>query len=286
VPAEEVRDGALAGTPPRALIVSVYGLYARRIGGWLGVGALVRLLAPLGVDDSAVRSAVSRLKRRGLLIAEEVGGAAGYALSDRGRAILDEGDRRIFARPHGEPASGWLLAVFSVPEAERDQRHRLRSQLTWLGFGTVSAGVWVAPAHLEEPARAALESSALSKYVDLFRADYVAFRPEREQVASWWDLDGLETMYEQFVSDYGTRLARWRRRRRDDDAEAFADYVDVVTHWRRLPFLDPGLPPELLPARWRGAQAADIFFELHTRLAPAAQRFVDGVLRPQSGRTA
>jgi phenylacetic acid degradation operon negative regulatory protein len=243
----------------------------------------VRLLATLGVDDPAVRSAISRLKRRGLLVAEEVGGAAGYALSDSGRAILDEGDRRIFARPHGEPESGWLLAVFSVPEAERDRRHRLRSRLSWLGFGTVSAGVWVAPAHLEPAAREALESSALSKYVDLFRADYVAFRPEREQVAAWWDLDGLEEMYEQFVGEYGTRLARWRRRR-DDDAEAFADYVEVVTQWRRLPFLDPGLPPELLPARWRGAQAADIFFELHSRLAPAAQRHVDGVLRPPARR--
>jgi phenylacetic acid degradation operon negative regulatory protein len=282
-----MRNGPPAGgTRPRALIVTIYGLYARRIGGWLGVGSLVRLLATLGVEDPAVRSAVSRLKRRGLLVAEEVGGAAGYALSDAGRTILDEGDRRIFARPHGEPDSGWLLAVFSVPEAERDRRHQLRSRLSWLGFGTVSAGVWIAPAHVEAAARAALERAGLSKYVDLFRADYLAFRPVREQVASWWDLDGLEAMYEEFVADYGTRLARWRRRRRDDDAEAFADYVEVVTHWRRLPFLDPGLPAEVLPARWRGAQAADIFFDLHTRLAPPAQRYVDAVLRAQSGRTA
>src|SRR3546814_9206343 len=53
--------------PPRRLIVTVYGLYARERGGRLSVASLVRMLADLGIDDQAVRSAVSRLKRRGLL---------------------------------------------------------------------------------------------------------------------------------------------------------------------------------------------------------------------------
>ncbi len=143
--------------------------------------------------------------------------------------------------------------MFSVPEAERDKRHQLRRTLSWLGFGTVASGVWIAPAHLQSATSEALESVQLSRYVDLFRGDYLAFRPEREQVAAWWDLDGLEQMYEQFVAGYAPLLGRWQRRRRDDDAAAFADYVGVVTRWRRLPFLDPGLPPDLLPDRWRGA---------------------------------
>ena len=41
--------------------------------------------------------------------------------------------------------------------------------------------------------------------------------------------------------------------------QAFADYVRVLTAWRRLPFLDPGLPPELLPADWHGTRAAELF---------------------------
>jgi phenylacetic acid degradation operon negative regulatory protein len=256
------------------------------VGGWLSVSSLIKLMAAAGVGEPKVRASISRLKRRGLLVSQEVNGSAGYALSDRARTILQEGDRRIFERPRAEAETGWLLAVFSVPESERDKRHQLRSRLSWLGFGTVSSGVWIAPAHIEAEARDALESSELSRYVDLFRAEFVAFRPQREQVASWWDLDELERMYEHFVGRYGSTLARWRRRRRHDDAEAFADYVQVVTHWRDLPFLDPGLAPELLPDKWRGAQAADIFFELNTRLAPGAQRHFDAVTRAKAGRTA
>jgi phenylacetic acid degradation operon negative regulatory protein len=270
------------GAQPRALIVTIYGLYAREVGGWLSISGLIKLMAALGVEEPAVRSSISRLKRRGILVAERVAGAAGYALSDHGRGILLEGDRRIFERPRAGADGGWLMAVFSVPESERDKRHQLRSRLSWLGFGTVSSGVWIAPAHVEGEARDALESSGLTDYIDLFRADYVGFQPEREQVAKWWDLYGLESMYENFVGDYRPVLTHWRRRRRDDDEAAFADYVQVLTHWRRLPYLDPGLPTGLLPLPWLGAQAADIFFELHERLAPPAHRYVEA----QSGTIA
>jgi phenylacetic acid degradation operon negative regulatory protein len=274
------------GTPPRALIVTIYGLYAREAGGWLGVGSLIRLMAEVGVDESAVRSSISRLKRRGILVAQRMHGTAGYALSDHARGILLEGDRRIFERPRAASDDGWLVAVFSVPESERDKRHLLRTRLSWLGFGTVASGVWIAPAHVEPQVRDVLSSSRLTEYVDLFRAHYVAFRPEPHQVTSWWDLDGLERMYEEFVSTHRPVLTRWRRRRRDNDAAAFADYVQVLTHWRRLPYLDPGLPPDLLPADWRGSQAADVFFELNDRLASAAHRHFAAVTGLQSASTA
>lgn len=271
---------------PRPLIVTIYGLYAREVGGWLSIGSLIKLMAVLGVEDQAVRSSISRLKRRGILVAEKVGGIAGYSLSDHAREILREGDRRIFERPRAALDDGWIVAVFSVPESEREKRHQLRSRLSWLGFGTVASGVWIAPEHLEEEARDALERSGLAEYVDLFRAEYVAFRPEREQVASWWDLTELERMYEEFVATYQPMLERWRRRRKSDDVAAFADYVDVLTHWRRLPYLDPGLAPELLPRNWCGARAADIFFELNERLAAPAHRYVETVVDLQAGKTA
>ena len=278
--------GRARSAQPRALIVTIYGLYARETGGWLSVRALIRLMALLGVDEQAVRSSISKLKRRGLLVAERSGGSAGYALSDRARSILVEGDRRIFERSRAASEDGWLVAIFSVPESERERRHRLRSRLSWLGFGTVASGVWIAPAHVEAEARDALEADGLSAYVDLFRGAYAGFRPERDEVATWWDLEGLERLYEDFVSAYRPVIVRWRRRRRGDAEAAFADYVRVLTHWRRLPYLDPGLPPDLLPEDWRGSQAADVFFELHERLASPAHRHVEAVIGRQPGRIA
>jgi phenylacetic acid degradation operon negative regulatory protein len=272
------QDGDAWLVQPRALIVTIYGLYARDTGGWLSVASLIRLMAELGVDEAAVRSSISRLKQRGILEPRRRGAAAGYALSALGREILAEGDQRIFDRPRARPADGWLLAVFSVPERERRRRHALRSRLTWLGFGTVSAGVWIAPGHLAGETAEVLERDGLSGYVSLFRADYVAFGDLREQVALWWDTGRLQSLYQEFLDSAEPVLARWEGGRRGD-GEAFADYVRVLTAWRRLPFLDPGLPAELLPAGWNGLRADAAFAALRDRLAEPARAHALAVSR-------
>lgn len=266
-----------SGAQPRALIVTVYGLYARQTEGWMGVASLVELLARCGVDEPSVRSAIFRLKRRGLLLAARQGDVAGYELSDEALHILDEGDMRIFERRRATIDEGWVLAVFSVPESHRHHRHQLRSRLTWLGFGSVAAGVWIAPAHVVEEARTVLTRYDLQHYVELFTAGYVAFGDPPELVARCWDLNRLDEQYRSFLARQEPVLAAYRRRKRIDDGQAFADYVGALTQWRRLPFLDPGLPEGVLPARWNGIHAADTFFELRDRLSGPAADFVAAV---------
>jgi phenylacetic acid degradation operon negative regulatory protein len=259
---------------PRHLIVTIYGLYARSDGGWLSVASLIDLLAALGVDEPAVRSSISRLKRRGVLLARRHGGAAGYELSDDALAILREGDERIFRRERATLADGWMLAVFSVPEVERHKRHILRSQLTRLGFGTAAPGVWIAPAHLREATADMLRRLALDAYADLFRGDHLAFGDLAAKVRRWWDLDELERQYREFLDAHMPVLRRRRRCGTPDDCQAFADYVRVLTDWRHLPYLDPGLPEELLPDDWIGIRAADLFFSLRSRLEEPARAYV------------
>ena len=203
---------------PRALIVTIYGLYARDCDGWFSIASLIRLMAELGVDEPAVRSAISRLKQRGLLESQRRGGAIGYGVSGRGSEILAEGDRRIFHRSSSGHSDGWLLAVFSVPEQERARRHALRSRLAWLGFGSVSAGVWIAPAHLAGETRDVLVADGLAGYVSLFGAAYLAFGDVTEKISQWWDLDQLASLYRDFIGAQTPVLDRWRGDRQEPAA--------------------------------------------------------------------
>jgi phenylacetic acid degradation operon negative regulatory protein len=262
----------------RHLIVTVYGLYARSDGGWLSVAALIRLLADLGVDEPAVRSAISRLKRRGILESRRQAGSAGYQLSAEALAILREGDARIFRQRRAMLADGWLLAVFSVPEAERHRRHVLRSELTRLGFGMVAPGVWIVPAHPDDATAETLRRLGLESYADLFHAEHLAFGDPVGKVRSWWDLDELERRYEAFIRAYEPALARLKRSGPRSGEEAFAPYVRVLTDWRQLPYLDPGLPAELLPEGWIGIRAAEEFFTLRSMLEEPARAYVRSVM--------
>ncbi|WP_327154319.1 PaaX family transcriptional regulator C-terminal domain-containing protein [Streptomyces tubercidicus] len=262
---------------PRSLIVTFYGAYGRGGPGDPGapaapvpVAALIRLLGALGVDPPSVRSAVSRLKRRGLLApARTATGAAAYGLSDAARQLLDDGDRRIYARPAARLSDGWVLAVFSVPEEERHKRHLLRSRLARLGFGTAAPGVWLAPAQLYEETRHTLERLQLDPYVDLFTGAHAGFAATADAVARWWDLDAIAAQHRAFLDEQEPVLQRWSRRRSVPPEAAYRDYLLALDAWRHLPYADPGLPSPLLPEDWPGGRAAEVFGRLHTKLRAA-----------------
>lgn len=261
----------------RHLIITVYGLYARHDGGWLSVATLIRLLADLGIEEPAARSAISRLKRRGIVQSRRYGGSAGYQLSAEALAILREGDARIFRRRRAAAADGWVLAVFSVPEPERHRRHVLRSELTRLGFGMVAPGVWIVPAHPQDTTAETLRRLGLDGYADLFRAEHLAFGDPAAKIRRWWDLDELERQYEAFIRAHEPALREAGQDGPPAGPEAFAGYVRLLTDWRRLPYLDPGLPAELLPGDWVGIRAAGLFFALRERMEEPARAYVRAV---------
>jgi len=264
---------------PRELIVTLFGLYARDEHNWLAVASLVRIMEAVGVDGPAVRSSISRLKRRGVLVSSRQRGAVGYALSPSLLDVVNEGDSRIFVRGRGTLDDGFLLLVFSVPESERDKRHALRSALTKLGYGTVSPGVWIAPAHLKAETRDALQRRGLSGYVEIFEGNPVSLEGLPQKIAQWWDLDTMSDLYAGFIATHRPLLNRYRAGKLTD-RDVFAEYVSMLTSWRRLPYLDPGLPLELLPSRWNGVTAEKLFDELHTALNTGARDFALTLIHP------
>ncbi len=189
---------ALRTSRPQSLIFTIYGAYSRSLGGWIAVSSLLALLREMNIEDNAVRSALSRLKRRGVLLSEAHNGFAGYALSDSARKAFDTGDARVLERRHPEEETRWILVAFSIPEKSRDLRYRLRSRLTGVGFGQVTGGLWIAPASLRADAELAIDTLGIHQYVHLFEADHLesdstgAGSTDEGSVQQWWDLDAIE----------------------------------------------------------------------------------------------
>jgi phenylacetic acid degradation operon negative regulatory protein len=275
--AAETDDVGRRELQPRELIVTLFGLYARAERNWLSVASVVDLMADLGVDGPAVRSSVSRLKRRGTLVPHRHAGAAGYSLSAPALEALAEGDTRIFDRRRADVDDGWVLVVFSIPESERDKRHALRSSLTQLGFGTAAPGVWLAPGNLVGEARDTLARRGLSGYVDIFSAEHLGFGDLRAKVHSWWDLEELTDLYAWFI-DRNRPVLQRAESGALSPRDAFREYVPVLTEWRRLPYRDPGLPLRLLPPGWNGVTAGELFSHLNAILAGPAREHARSVM--------
>jgi phenylacetic acid degradation operon negative regulatory protein len=266
------------------LIVTVYGLYAHAHDGAFAVSDLIQLLSDLGVESAGVRSSVSRLKKRGVLVSLKQGGSAAYRLAPGLEDVFRAGDERIFAPHRAGKGEGWILTSFSVPESQRHLRHKLRTILTRIGCGQVSPGLWIAPGNLAGEISQQLERAELTDYVDLFTGTHLTDGHIRSKVAQWWDLPSLEALYTDFIDRHQQVLERWSEKSRserdspDQLKQAFADYVPMVTQWRRLPYMDPGLPEEYLPDGWCGLAAEALFAKLHALLGPKAQLYAQSVV--------
>lgn len=240
---------------------------------------LIRLLDALEVDEAAARSALSRLKKRGVLLSTRKGSSAAYQLNPAMEDVFAEGDERIFSPRRAQPGDRWLLAAFSVPESQRHLRHQIRRVLAGRGFGTVGPGLWIAPDFVYEHLRRELDREGLLEYVELFAADLLG-EQVADRIGDWWDLAALTELYAGFSAEFEPVLARWRVTEPDPrhDVRAFADDIRVLTAWRRLPYLDPGLPVEYLPPDWAGTSASALFTELHGCLAAAAARHAASII--------
>ena len=261
---------------PRALLLSLFGAFGRDLGGWIAVADLIELMRAVGVEPPAVRAAVSRMKKAGLLTAEARSEQAGYLPTARLDAILESGQERIYARALApDPGEGWILAIFSVPEEKREDRYELRSRLIRLGFGSLGSAVWIAPQRSQPDLARMLAETGLERYVTVWSASYIGPAPDDRALEGAWDLDTIAGAYRSFITEH--RRAPMPDEVTDAleaDRRAFARYLTTLTAWRRLPFLDPGLPDALLPADWPAQEARDLFRNTVDGLQPGARRHV------------
>lgn len=255
--------GPATANRSRTLVVSFLGAVVRRFDDWLPIGGTVDLLGQLGLDAPSVRTAVFRLKRRDWLSSESRGGVRGYALTDSARGVLAAGDQVIWhARQPADLTDGWCIVSFSIPESDRTRRHQLRSHLTSLGFGNAGSGLWIAPARMREAAERAIAELDLTARCVVFVGSHAGGQELRQFLSESWNLPAINARYVEFIRAYGGTAESLRSSRRPEPGDAFASYLDVIDHWRRLPLRDPGLPTEVLPRGWRAPAAVGLFEEL------------------------
>jgi phenylacetic acid degradation operon negative regulatory protein len=232
------------------------------------VGSLIALLAPIGVTAENVRTALSRMTRRGWLRARRRGQHAYYRLTPAGRALLEAGRQRIYHPPRLARWDGrWSIVTVSIPERRRGVRDRLRTRLHWLGCGMMGNGVWISPHDVRHAVGELTEQFRGGARVDVFRGPHLGPGDAATLVRRCWDLDAIAARYDAFVR-------RWRPESCRVPRDCFARRFALVHEYRAFPSIDPYLPRELLPTDWAGDRAARVFERCQALLADAAEQHV------------
>ncbi len=242
--------------------------------GQVWAGGLVALLAEMGFREGAARVALTRLARRDLIARRKQGRLVYYTLTGRARAVLAEGDSRIFTLgSNGASAEHWTLLWHGIPDTHRRARDALVRRLRFLGFGPIQDGTWLAVRDAVDPVSDLLDDLGVRAYAGLLRCSPGGMADAHALFTRAWDLDALAETYAAFVTEFDGASA-------EDDRSAFLLRTRLVHTFRQFPFRDPELPEELIAAPRQRADAVTLFHELYATLAPAAQRHFDEVTTP------
>jgi phenylacetic acid degradation operon negative regulatory protein len=255
-----------AGAPSaRGLLFTLLGEFVLTEGGAAWTSAVLAAFARLGIEEKATRQALMRTAASGWLDAEKVGRRTRWRLTGSARRMLTVGAERIysFTGPTEDWDGRWLLVYVRIPDSDRRAKHVVRSRLSWAGFGSLGAGLWISP-HPDREAEAigVLTEARVAQDAHVFVASRSGLADVRIMVADAWDLTAIEDQYGQFIEEF----------RDSAPADVLARQVELVHAWRRFPSIDPALPRELLPARWSGLQAARLFADRHQRWSDDARR--------------
>ena len=254
------RPDRTRGPSARAYLLILLGDYAFDHGEAAWTQTLIEALGLVGFEEKAARQALTRSEAAGLLDSRRIGRRTRWHLTKAGHDTLAAAKERLFAAgPERDWDGDWLLLLASVPENQRNLRHRLRSLLSWAGFGSLGPGVWLSP----HPSHAAEVRQTLATLGDAVQGTLLHARlddaNERVRlVTQAWDVDELDRQYHAF-------LDRFSSARPNTPEVALAELAHLLYHWRRLLLADPGLPPTLLPPHWSGEQARRLLLDRHPR---------------------
>lgn len=238
----------------KTLLLTIIGSAAAPSDQSLWQETYVRSLAELGAAEPAARQAIARAVSAGWFTGTREGKRTRLTVTPAHRTGLLEASQRVdrFGRP-ASWSGEWLVLILSVPEQARSIRNRFRTQLGWLGFGSLGNGVWISPhAHNEPEIRELLSSAEGIGDTHLFRSAVYGGADPAHLTTAAWDIPSLQRRYDAF-------LARFETSEPATDAAMWTEWIELVTSWRHFPLVDPELPEHLLPAGWPRARARQLF---------------------------
>ncbi|QFZ24389.1 PaaX family transcriptional regulator [Saccharothrix syringae] len=227
-------------------------------------GSVIEVFDRVGVSEEAVRSTLSRMVGRGLLARQRRGRRVHFGLTDHATEVLRDGRRRIWETGAVNRAwdGNWTLVGFSLPDSRRGDRHDLRSQLVWAGFGMLQNGLWIAPGTRD--AAGIVDRLGLADHVTVFTAQHAKPTESADLVHRVFDTAAIAARYRAFTARWGGRTPP------PGLPDDLARLLVLHTDWLQLVRQDPHLPAEHLDEDWPAIEAEELFHALDARYRDTA----------------
>ncbi len=253
--AETIIQSILNGLAPRApaMIVTIYGDVVVPRGGVLWMGTLIEVGAALGLSETLIRTAVSRLVAAGQLEGERDGRRSYYRLAGAMRQEFSAAARLLYGP--ARPVADWMIHQLADPPEDL---------LREAALARIGPDLYIRPAH---------PGIALPG---------LAFRATPEQGAAalpgWasalWPLEALAGEYRAMIGHFAPLDAALAAGAALSPEAALVARLLLVHGHRATLLRDPRLPRAALPADWPGETACALFRRLYLALSGPADSHI------------
>ena len=169
-------------------------------------------------------------------------------LSNRGRLEIKT---RLPFKHRGEFDS-WKILIFDIPENLRAKRLKLQSELSNLGFGKISRGVYITPHPLFSAVKRMAKKLEIKEFITYLKSQ--SLEDEKVKIAKAWNLSSLNDDYIHFIVRVHSLMTESHHN------PLWPLYTKRLEHeFAKLYGKDPHLPEQFLPFGWQGQRAYGIF---------------------------
>ncbi len=273
-----------------SLILTIFGDYICAHGGTIWLGSLIKLVAPLGINQRLVRTSVFRLTEKGILQSQQIGRRSFYFLTEKGFRQFSIAAERIY-RYHEPIWDGeWRLVLTTLKSMDKDAKERFNKELTWFGFNRLSMGVFAHPTASLDLVQKVITEMQLEDSVVTMQAKSMGVNPLKSStdlIKYCFNTDAMKQEYSEFIELFKAIIPAAGRAKKKDEELCFLLRTLLIHKYRRILLRESELPHELIPEDCLSRQARDITEQLYkTICAPAEDYFLrigesaDGSLAP------
>jgi phenylacetic acid degradation operon negative regulatory protein len=280
-------QGSISST---SLLITLFCDAVTRHGGEIWLGSVIRSLAPLGISERLVRTAVFRLVQDDWLVSRKQGRRSYYGLSAAGFNQYQRAARRIYNSSRPEWDGVWTLVIPSF--IHEDKRGPLRRGLLWQGFGLLSPGVYAMPSQDRKSLNELLEELDVRDELEVHDSVVImTARAEKSnngealqrQVMERWNLAELGAAYQSFLDRYRPVSHYLSAKRTPDPERAFALRTLLIHDYRRILLRDPELPLDMLPNDWAGFDAYNTTADIYKCIGASSANWFSNTMKIASG---
>ena len=262
---------------PQETILSLFGEYVDGTS-LVWSGGLVQALNLLGFGASASRVALHRVLSRGLLVRVRRGRLVYYRGSERLTPLLEEGRRHLYGFGHEAPSDGqWTFVWYSIPDELRTERRRLGRRLSFLGFGSLQDGTWIAQGDRSPDVSVLARQLRVEAHTAVLVGHLADVVHPHELVARAWELPRFHRECRVFLDRF---LPLWRDgsvfHLASEDAFTLRTYV--IDAYRQI--------VEMAPPKVAGIETEDqvraiaLFGDMQSHLAAPAKAYFSSLVEP------